>query len=444
MLPDLNLPASLAGLLAELRPVFTGPSFRTFCGLVAGLCGQVRRRTVCGMLLGAGLSRCWPHDRAHYFFARAAWELDELGLAVARVAVMLLVPPGAAITVAVDDSVFRRSGRKVWGAAWQHDGSSPAKNKLSFGNCFVTAGVVVALPFCTRPVCLPVLARLHVPGRGRAVKPRRQAAPASAVSCAAALVTLLAGAFPGRRVDVVADAHYHGPALRDLPANVTWTTRLPKNAVLFGLAPPRVRKPGRPPRKGPRLGTAADLAAAAAWTRATVRIYGRDTAEDLAEITCLWYGCLDVRTVRVILARDTATTLALVTTDLTAPAAVLVERYAARWGIEQAFSDARTVLGAGEARTRARRAVQRTVPFAMLAHTLVVLWYARHGHDPAGIDARRAAEPWYTSKREPAFEDMLIKLRRTLIAARISGGSGADPEPAQIRAVLAAWHAAAA
>ena len=199
---------------------------------------------------------------------------------------MLLVPPGAAITVAVDDSVFRRSGRKVWGAAWQHDGSSPAKNKLSFGNCFVTAGVVVALPFCTRPVCLPVLARLHVPGRGRAVKPRRQAAPASAVSCAAALVTLLAGAFPGRRVDVVADAHYHGPALRDLPANVTWTTRLPKNAVLFGLAPPRVRKPGRPPRKGPRLGTAADLAAAA-WTRATVRIYGRDTAGDLAEITCL-------------------------------------------------------------------------------------------------------------------------------------------------------------
>ncbi len=112
MLPGLNLPASLAGLLAELRPVFTGPSFRTFCGLAAGLCGQVRRRTVCGMLLGAGLCRCWPHDRAHYFFARAAWQLDELGLAVARVAVMVLVPPGAAITVAVDDPVFRRSGRR--------------------------------------------------------------------------------------------------------------------------------------------------------------------------------------------------------------------------------------------------------------------------------------------------------------------------------------------
>jgi len=444
MLPDLNLPASLAGLLLALRPCFTGPSFRTFCGLMAGLAGQVRRRTVCGMLLGAGLSRCWPHDRAHYFFARAAWELDELGLAVARLVVARLVPPGQPVVVAVDDSLFRRSGRKVFGVAWQHDGSSPARNKLSFGNCFVTAGIIVALPFCARPVCLPVLARLHVPGKGRARKPRRQAAPASTVSAAAALVTLLAGAFPGRAVHVTADAHYHGPALRDLPATVTWTTRLPKNAVLYALAPPRVRKPGRPARKGRRLGTWAEMAAAAAWTPATVHIYGRDQAEDLAEVTCLWYGCLDTITVRVILARDADTTLALVTTDLAAPAARLTERYAARWGIEQAFADARNILGAGEARNRTRRAVQRTVPFALLVHTLVITWYARHGHDPAGIAARRAGQPWYSSKREPAFEDMLTRLRRVMICARISGGSAANPEPGQITAVLAAWHAAAA
>jgi hypothetical protein len=444
MLPGLNLPVSLLDLLGALRPVFTGPSFVTFCGLVAGLCGQVRRRTVCGMLAGAGLGWCWPHDRAHYFFARAAWELDQLGLGVAQVVVLLLVPAGAAVTVAVDDSVFRRRGRRVWGAAWQHDGSSPARSKLSYGNCFVTAGIIVALPFCTRPVCLPVLARLHVPGRGRAVRPRRQAAPASTVSAAVALVTVLAAAFPGRRVDVVADAHYHGPALRDLPANVTWTTRLPKNAVLFAPAPPPVRKPGRPPRKGPRLGTPADLAAAAAWTPAVVRIYGRDTPEDLAEVRCLWYGCLDVIPVRVILARDATATLALVTTDLHAPAAVLVERYAARWSIEQAFADARNVLGAGEARNRTRRAVQRTVPFALLVHTLVITWYARHGHDPAAIGERRRAQPWYRTKTEPAFEDMLTTLRRVLICARISGGSPAQPDPEQIKAVLAAWHAAAA
>ena len=119
---------------------------------------------------------------------------------------MLLVPPGDGLQVAVDDSVFRRSGRKVHGAGWQHDGSSPPVSKLSYGNCFVTAGIVVRLPFCSRAVCLPVLARLHLPGKGNGP---------GKVETAAALVSLLAAAFPGRMIHVVADAAYHGPALRD-------------------------------------------------------------------------------------------------------------------------------------------------------------------------------------------------------------------------------------
>jgi plasmid stabilization system protein ParE len=444
MLPGVTLPASLAGLLGALRPCFTAPSFRTFCGLAAGLAGQVRRRTVCGMLLGADLARAWPHDRAHYFFARARWQIDELGLAVARLVVLLLVPPAGPLTVAVDDSVFRRSGRKIYGAGWQYDGSSPSQNKLSFGTCFVTCGIVVHLPFCTRPVCLPVLARLVLPGKEARVKNRKKAAPApgTKVSAAAGLVALLAAAFPGRAIDVVADAAYHGPAIKHLPPAVTWTCRLRANAVLHGLAPPRTPGTrGRPRRKGDRLGTPGQLAAAARWVPATVRIYRRDQDMHLADITCLWYGCLDTRTVRVILARSDAGLLALVTTDLAASAAALITRYAGRWSIEQAFADARNVLGAGQARNRAR---ERTGAFALLIHTLVIVWYARHGHSPARITARRHAQPWYPAKTEPAFEDMLTEFRRVLITARISKGSAAHPTPEQTKAVLAAWHAAAA
>ena len=344
MLPDVTLPASFAVLLGALRPCFTARSFATFCGLAAGLAGQVRRRTVVGMLLGAGLSRAWPHDRAHYFFARARWEIDELGLAVARLAVMLLVPPGAALTVAVDDSLFRRCGRKVYGVGWQYDGSSPAKTKLSFGTCFVTCGIVVHLPFVIRPVCLPVLARLVLPGtkgKGGKGKPAaargRVSAPGSKVAAAVALVMVLAGAFPDRAVHVVADAAYHGPALKQLPATVTWTTRLPANAVLYAPARPHAGGPGRPASKGRRLGTPAELAAAADWARAAVPAYGRSQDMRLAAVTCLWYGCLGTRPVRVVLARD-AGLLALVTTDPAATATALVTRYAARWSIEMVFT----------------------------------------------------------------------------------------------------------
>lgn len=436
MLPPLNLPASLLCLLSELRPCFTAPGFVTFCGLVAGLAGRVRRRTVVGMLLGGCLQHAWPHDRAHYFFARGRWELDQLGLAVARLAV-LLAEPGADLRVAVDDSVFRRTGRKVHGAGWQHDGSSPAMSKLSYGNCFVTAAILVRLPFCSREIGLPVLARLHLPGKGKGP---------GKVETAAALVSQLALAFPGQMIHVVADAAYHGPALRTLPGNVTWTCRIPRNAVLYDLAPPRTGKRGRPRTRGDRLGTAGDIAAAAAWATVAVTAYGRQETRHVAEVTCLWYGSWHTRQVRLILARDERTAsgydLALVTTDGHASPAALVSRYAARWAIEQAFADARNILGAGEARNRVRLAVERTVPFAMLAHTLIVIWYARHGHDPADIDDRRAQQPWYRTKAEPAFEDMLIKLRRTLIAARFSGTPPDQPAPEQIRAVLAAWDAA--
>ncbi len=77
-------------------------------------------------------------------------------------------------------------------------------------------------------------------------------------------------------------------------------------------------------------------------------------------------------------------------------------------------------------------------------HTLIIIWYARYGHDPADVDDRRAAQPWYQTKTEPAFEDMLIKLRRTMIAARFSPTRPGQPADEQIRAVLAAWEAATA
>jgi hypothetical protein len=112
--------------------------------------------------------------------------LGQPGLAVAQLAV-LLTEPGADLLVAVGDLVFRRCGRKVHGAGWQHDGSSPGMSKLSHGNCFVTARILVRLPWCARTVCLPVLARLHLPGKGQGP---------GKVDTAAALVRLLGPGLP--------------------------------------------------------------------------------------------------------------------------------------------------------------------------------------------------------------------------------------------------------
>jgi hypothetical protein len=78
-------------------------------------CLLPRSRAAGGLLAVLGLSRAWSHDRAHFFFARARWNADDLGLAVARLVVTLLVPAGEPVTGAIDDTLFRRRGKKVWG-----------------------------------------------------------------------------------------------------------------------------------------------------------------------------------------------------------------------------------------------------------------------------------------------------------------------------------------
>jgi hypothetical protein len=62
--------------------------------------------------------------------------------------------------------------------------------------------------------------------------------------------------------------------------------------------------------------------------------------------------------------------------------------------------------------------VHRTVPFGLICLSLVTIWYATAGHAPADVAERRSQSRWYTTKTEPSFEDMTVKLRRVIIAAR--------------------------
>jgi hypothetical protein len=437
MLPDSTVPASLLAVLTFLRGGFTTPTFTTFAALVTGLIAQTGRGTVTGMLTGAGLTRTWSHDRAHAFFSRASWNPDLLGISLSHLVVRQLLPADGVLTVAVDDTLFKRRGKKVFGAAWQHDGAAKGPKPVGRGTCFVVIGLIVDLPFLARPVCLPVMARLW--------RPKQEL---SKVDLAASLLRFLAACHHGRRIHVVGDAAYHGKSLRDLPATCTFTTRLPAPAALYKLAPPRTGKRGRPALKGGRLGTPAQLAATAAFTSFQVTRYQRTDTVYLAEVTCLWYGSFHTRTVRVILLRDDTTDtgydLALVTTDLASSAADLITRYAMRWSIEVTFAEARGLLGAGQAHNRTRAAVERTVPFGLYCYTIIVVWYALHGHHPGDAAEHRERAPWYTSKSDPSLSDMVAKLRRVIIAARFMPTRPGQPTDQEIRTVQQAWAAASA
>lgn len=440
MLREATLPGTLSRVLTTFRPCFTAPTFGVFTALVAGLLVQPVARTVCGMLTGAGLARVWHHCRAHRFFSAARWCPHRVGLLLADLIVTGLLEPGAPITLAVDDTLFRRRGKNVHAVGWFHDGSAAGRVKLGFGNNWVVVAIIVTLPFVCRPVALPVLAALAVKG-GRS-KP----------DLARDLVDAIAERFADRDIHVVADAAYGCGAFIGLGDGMTITTRAKANAVFHHLAPPRTGQRGRPKLKGERIGTPADIAACATWTTVTVSRYGTRSTVQVCEVTCLWYGTWRTDTVRVILVRETGRKavptkgydIALITTDLSATAEQIITRYAARWSIEVTFFDVKNILGVGQARNRTTKAVQRTVPFGLFCHSILTVWYALHGHDQTDTAQRRASAPWYQSKTEPATLDMLTKLRRQIIAARFMPPSPRPATTQEILEVQQAWALAAA
>jgi transposase len=87
----------------------------------------------------------------------------------------------------------------------------------------------------------------------------------STMKLAAQMITVIAARIPGRHLHVVADAAYHGKSLRDLPATATWTTRLPRRAVLYHRATGEGRQDRHP----------AQAAATAVCRTVSLARYGR-------------------------------------------------------------------------------------------------------------------------------------------------------------------------
>ena len=346
MLPpeSLPMPPEWRDLLEQLAPVFARRStYRLFTALACGLI-LADRGTVTGMAAAAGIGYQWR--RACWFFAEARWDADALGLAVARLIVKYLLSEGTPVTVAVDGTFFRRWGRHVFAARWAYDGAAQGGKKTGYGNTWVVAAIVVRLRFCPSPVALPVLFRLW---RGKGT--------ASQVELAAQLVTVLAGAFPGRQVHGTADAAFHGESLA--VEGTTWTTRLPANAVLHAPKPPPTGKRGRPRQKGDRIGTCADAAQHADWRNTVIRAYGKDENVQVACCQALWYGSFRSAPGQFLLIREPGSAkpydLGLFTLDTQASPEALAERYSWRWAIEPSNATGKQLTGPARPATGSRK-----------------------------------------------------------------------------------------
>jgi hypothetical protein len=139
MLPhaSLPMPATWKNLLEELAPAFWRRS--THALFMALACGMILagRRTVVAVAAAAGMAE--QFRRACWFFSGAVWDVDALGLVVARLIVEYLLAEGEPLVVACDGTLFRRWGRNVFAARWAYDGAAQGGKKVAFGNTWVIA-----------------------------------------------------------------------------------------------------------------------------------------------------------------------------------------------------------------------------------------------------------------------------------------------------------------
>lgn len=207
-----------------------------------------------------------------------------------------------------------------------------------------------------------------------------------------------------------------------------------RDAALFQPAPPPTGKRGRPRTKGARLPTPAALSATLprrSWTRVEVNVRGTTMIKLVHVRDVLWYRVNKTDLMRLVIVRDSEGVEPddyFFTTDLTATAVEVVERYADRWAIEVCFRDVKQHLGGQDPQSWKRKGPQRAAALSLWLHATTWCWYLTTY--PAG--GTWTPRPWYQTKTTPSFLDALAALRRQMWAQRIKTMSRSEPDNTQI------------
>src|ERR1700691_2196670 len=281
---------SFVAVLQHFVPVLTRPMFQTFVEVMSGWVLSPRHRYVTDMIVTGGNLDNGHWCRFHRFFSHAAWDLDVLSLHLAKFVVRVL-SPGAALSWAVDDTLCRKRGLKVYGAGMHYDPliSSRAKPLVSWGHDWVVLCLIIVHPFWapTKVFALPITMRLYrnrqgltkgKKGKAKPAKPKVDPNHRTRPQLAIELISLVATWFPQDDILVTGDSAYGGKSvLSQLPANGHLISHVHPKGALYALPEPRSKKSKGPPRKkGARLPGMAQWAADAerTWTELSFDQFG--------------------------------------------------------------------------------------------------------------------------------------------------------------------------
>jgi DDE superfamily endonuclease/Archaeal putative transposase ISC1217 len=435
---DATLVTGWEGLCQLLSPAFTQPTFITFLHIATGWALCRSRPTVTNLVCTTGPSLL-GHAARHWtvyekFFYRATWSLSELSRLLLTCLVVPLIDRRAIspeIDLNIDDTTCGRSGRHVAWAGYFKDAS--ISNTLETVVHWAHNWVIGCLTMRDKrwpkwAIGLPVAFALY-----RKKPDCDWAHPfLTRQQIAAQMIRDTRAALPGRTIRIAADGQYATGHMVQaaVAAESNLVSRMRSDAAIYQLPPQRKRfKRGRRKKRGRRLPTPKQLAARRrkGWRTIQTLAYGRPIKRKVLPVICLWYHLSKDNPIKLLIVRDPSGKQKddyLFCTDPNVSDGEIIERFAARWPIEECIRDAKQLGGFEQVQGWCKQTVQRQAPMALIVQTLVKAWYLLHGADAARAQPRGVELcGWMRAKNHPSYLDMLATLRSVLWTHRIKCNS---------------------
>jgi DDE superfamily endonuclease len=425
------LPEAIILVLAPFARLFSQRVWLHAQRVLLGAMLATGAHTVTAALRVMGLATERRFTNDHRVLNRATWSARQGSRILLELLMTLLVPAGATIVLGADDTVERRSGRKITAKGCYRDAVRSTKKHVirCFGLKWVSMMLLVPVPWARRVWAMPFLTALCRPA-----KKKDQRRHNTSVDWVRHMIKQVRRWLPGRRVVLVVDGGFAAVslALACVKHQVVMVSRLRWDAALYhrpGPQPPGKRGPK--PLKGKRQRGLQTWAARSdtPWETVEVDWYGGQRKQLwIFSHTALWHTPglppVDICFVLVCDPEGKLRMESFFCTDLQATPVQILEWVVMRWSVEVTFEEARAHLGLETQRQWSDQAIARTTPVLLALFSLVTVLALKLSPDgtiPVPMTA------WYR-KGEPTFSDCLALVRWHLWRARYVVNSTAEPE----------------
>ncbi len=431
-----SLPRHIAIVFNAFSTLFTLPTWEHTQVMLIGaiLCQGARR--VSSILRVMGLSHETRFEKYHRVFNRARWN-SVSGAKILLGLLVPLIPDSLPLLIVVDDTIERRSGKKINAKGCYRDACRSTEDVVvkCFGLKWVCLMLIVKLPWCQRPWALPFMTIL---APSKKCNEKRGRVHKTSIDWTILAIRMIAR-WLKRSFVLIGDGGFACVRLGHacIKNQMTLISRLRLDAALYEFAPsPIPGQLGRHREKGDRVISLKELASdkTQAWREADIDWYGSEKKfVRLLSGIHLWYSSgekpLPIRWV-LVFDPDKNEAEAFFSTDLQLSPEQIVHFFVLRWNIEVTFAEARAHLGMETQRQWSDKAIARTTPCLMALFSLVCL---------CGIEMLKSqalpilSTAWYNKKSEATFSDILAFVRRSIWAENYFNDSTFEADSSKIK-----------